>query len=223
MELTVAADPPSRDATVQRCLKLLGKTIVTDHGVAPCGTANRFACAVADRGYAERQIRRAPIDIGRTQVEVLNLWMHERIRRTECKATKTRPRVVRCISPVGSGIVNQGVTSALPELEGCSMCGWESDAARRMSRKNRSRPSASPRVRAQDLEGDVAIMAQVARTIDSGHTALTDGCANAVAVGERKGEARRTMKEIISIQMRAPPRRRETFALTRPHSDTPRS
>ena len=89
LQPAVAANPSPRHATVQRRLESLGKTIVTDYSIAQRGASNCFSCAVADRGCAERRIRRAPIEFGHTEVEVLTVWMHEGIWRAVGKPAKT--------------------------------------------------------------------------------------------------------------------------------------
>ena len=44
-------------------------------------------------------------------------------------------------------------------------------------------------VGAQDLDGDLALVAEVAREIDGGHAALAELALDAVAVGEDRAEA----------------------------------
>ena len=68
------------------------------------------------------------------------------------------------------------------------MCGCWRRAARRISRWNRSAPSAGGDLGVEDLERDRPVVAQVAGEVDSGHAAAAELALDEVAITECCGQ-----------------------------------
>jgi hypothetical protein len=69
-----------------------------------------------------------------------------------------------------------------------TMCGCESPAAVRASRRKRSRASDAREVRREHLDGDVAVELHVAREVDDAHPAAAELALEGVLAGEGRLE-----------------------------------